>query len=152
MSRPVTCALVAAALLHAGAAHAVLGEAAASVQADQMRVRGARALHVALTHQVHEIVMADGSRIREFVSADGVVFAVAWNTRLKPDLQALLGLHHSAYMAAAREALRQPGVHRHVVLRQGDLVVHSSGHLNSFVGKAYVPSLVPRGTDLDAIR
>ena len=96
--------------------------------------------------------MADGSSIREFVTPSGVVFAVAWSTRFKPDLEALLGAHATTYATAASEALRLPGIRRHVELRRGDLVVRSTAHLNAYVGTAWLQSLVPQGVGVDALR
>lgn len=135
-------------------ARAVLGANASSIAADQTRLRGARhAMSVNRAPvQVHEITMADGSSIREFVSPSGVVFAVAWSTRFKPNLDLLLGAHAAAYAAAAGEALRVPGIRRRVELRRGDLVVHSTAHLNAWVGRAWLQSLVPQGADVDVLR
>ena len=135
-------------------AHAVLGGDVSTVAADQTRLRGARhaAVIAGASLRTHEITMADGSSIREFVTPSGIVFAVAWSTRFKPDLEALFGAHAPAYAAAASEALRTPGIRRHVELRRGDLVVHSTAHLNVYVGRAWLQSLVPQGVDVDALR
>ena len=153
MKRLAASALASLAFLGTQDAHAVLGGVASTIHEDQMRMSGTRRQSVVGNNvQVHEITMADGSHIREFVSPAGIVFAVTWNTRFKPKLEDLLGSHHAAYAAAAREALRQPGIKRNVVLRSGELVVHSSAYLNTFVGKAYVQSLVPSGVNADAIR
>jgi hypothetical protein len=38
------------------------------------------------------------------------------------------------------------------VVRQGDLVVESSAHLNAHVGRAYLRSLLPAGSTAAAIR
>ncbi len=96
--------------------------------------------------------MADGSSIREFISPDGIVFAVSWSTRFKPNLESLLGTHAAGYAAAASEAMRTPGIRRNVALQRGDLVVHSTTHLNAFVGRAYLRSLVPQGIGADELR
>jgi hypothetical protein len=146
--------LVATASLAALPARAVLGGDASTVAGDQARLQGTRHSVVAASAQVrmHEIILADGSSIREFVTPGGIVFAVAWSTRFKPDLAALLGAHATSYAAAASEALRAPGIRRHAELRQGDLVVQSTAHLNSHVGKAWLQSLVPDGVPLDALR
>jgi hypothetical protein len=145
---------VAAALLAAPAAQAVLGGDASTVHDDETRLKGASGKATALRAQVqsHEIAMADGSSIREFVTPAGVVFAVAWSTRFKPDLASLLGAHAAGYSAAAADAMRAPGIKRQVVLQRGDLVVHSTTHLNVFVGKAYLRSLVPPGMPVDELR
>ncbi|MEO8310601.1 MAG: DUF2844 domain-containing protein [Caldimonas sp.] len=135
-------------------AHAVLGGDVSTIADDQARLRGTK--HTATIANVamraHEITLADGSTIREFVTPSGLVFAVAWSTRLKPDLASLLGAHAGTYAAAATEVLRQPGIRRHVELRRGDLVVHATAHLNAHVGRAWLQSLVPQGVGVDALR
>jgi hypothetical protein len=146
---------VALALLLAGArAGATLGEPVASVEVDRARVAGAH--HVERTQaarfEVHQITMADGSSIREFVAPDGIVFAVAWSTRLKPRLELLLGTHAAAYAGAASAAMATPGVRHGVSLSSGDLVVQSNAHLTAHVGLAYLRSRVPDGVRIDALR
>lgn len=147
-------ALATSLLLVALPAHAVLGGDVSSIAADQARLRGARrpVTIASVSTQTHQITMADGSSIREFVTPSGVVFAVAWSTRFKPDLVALLGAHAPAYAAAASAAMRAPGIRRQVELRRGDLVVHSTAHLNAYTGKAWLQSLVPQGVGVDALR
>jgi len=140
------------------AAHAVLGGDAASIHEDQVRMKGVRRQAMAQTAQaqsmvqVHDIVLADGSSIREYVSPAGIVFAVSWSTHFKPNLESLLGQHAATYSAAASEAMKAPGIKRNVALQRGDLVVQSTSHLNSFVGRAYLRSLVPAGVNANALR
>ena len=82
----------------------------------------------------------------------GVVFAVAWSTRLKPRLAELLGSSAAAYSAAAARATAQRGIQRRIVLQEEDLVVDATSHLNSFVGIAYLRSQLPNGVSVDALR
>lgn len=140
--------------LAAPAAHAVLGGDAATIQEDQIHMQGQRRQAQALPLQVqsHVITLADGSSVREYVSPSGIVFAVAWSTHFKPRLEMLLGQHAAGYTAAAHEASKKPGIQRHVRLTHGDLVVLSTAHLNAFVGKAYLRSLVPAGVNVDELR
>jgi hypothetical protein len=144
------CALSAAWLI-AGPAQAVLGErlptAAPAGSQAQAASTTRRTLALSSGVQVYERASGDGGVIREYVSADGVVFAVSWNTRFKPRLNELLGRYHEGYAAAASEALKRPGIQRQSVLRAQDLVVRSTSHLNVFSGRAFVPSLVPAGFD-----
>jgi hypothetical protein len=112
--------------------------------------RHALAVHPLVS--MHAISLSDGSSIREYVTPAGIVFAVAWSTRFKPNLQALLGQHAASFDAAASAALRLPGIKRQVVLKHGDLVAHSAGHLNAFVGQAYLASLVPEGVHVEDLR
>lgn len=144
------CAL-AGVLLGPGPAQAVLGErlAAAAPGASQAQAAATSRRTLALSPgvQVYERASGDGGVIREYVSADGIVFAVSWNTRFKPRLNELLGRYHEGYATAAAAALRRPGIQRQSVLQAQDLVVRSTSHLNVFSGRAVVPSLVPAGFD-----
>lgn len=136
-------------------ADAVLGADAASISADHARLSGGQKRPLNMRNpqlQAHEIAMVDGSSIREYVAPNGVVFAVAWSTRFKPDLMSLLGRHAASYAAAASDAMKVPGIKRSVVLQRDDLVVQASSHLNSFVGKAYLRSMVPTGVNIDELR
>lgn len=147
--------MLTAALAGAGPAQAVLGERVATAAPGAPLARAPtkaaattqRTLALSAGVQVYERASGDGGVIREYVSADGVVFAVSWNTRFKPRLSELLGRYHEAYAAAASEALRRPGIQRQSVLQAQDLVVRSTSHLNVFSGRAFVPSLVPAGFD-----
>ena len=154
LRRAAVCVGAGATLLTTPAAQAVLGGDVSSIGTDQARFKGQRRQAVALRVQVqsHEITLSDGSSIREFVAPNGIVFAVAWSTRFKPNLESLLGQHAATYASAARDALKTPGIKRSVVLQRDDLVVHSTGHLNSFTGKAYLHSLVPEGVRVDELR
>lgn len=143
--------LLAATLLGPRPALAVLGDRLPAAATGASQAKGASAMRrtLALSSgvQVYERASGDGGVIREYVSADGVVFAVSWNTRFKPRLNELLGRYHEGYAAAASEALKRPGIQRQSVLRAQDLVVRSTSHLNVFSGRAFVPSLVPAGFD-----
>ena len=133
-------------------AWAVLGGDAASLPAEQARMHAARATASAGSGAtVHELRLPDGASIRHFVNAQGIVYAVAWSTRLKPDFAQLLGRHEADFTAGAA-ALRQPGLQRSASVDRGDLVVQSAGRPGAFVGKAWLKSQLPAGTSADAIR
>lgn len=136
-----------------GLALAVLGEPESSVQGDQMRLAGARRQTAGMDYRMHTITLPDGSTVRQYAGTDGVVFAVAWNTRFKPRLDQLLGTHFAAYAQGGREALRRsPGVKHNAVVSVGDLVVESTAHLQSHVGRAWLRSRWPVGMAADALR
>jgi len=104
-----------------------------------------RSVAVMPRYTVHATQQPDGSRVQELVAGNGVVFAVRWNTLYKPDLSALLGNSFPAYADAARRAAQRGGIQRQFRLDATDLVVHSTGHLHTFAGYAYVRSLLPFG-------
>lgn len=153
--RMLLCAMACAGIFVAESAMAVLGGDVSTVSDDEARMKGGMKRPLAVHPQqvqAIEIRMTDGSSIREYVGPNGIVFAVAWSTRFKPDLASLLGRHAEIYTAAATEALKTPGIRRSVLLQRGDLVVESASHLNTFVGKAYARSLVPSGVQIDELR
>lgn len=136
-------------------AHAVLGETMTLPSAARAQAAAAPRTALPAGGQVVERASGDGGTIREYVSAQGIVFAVAWNTRFKPRLDGLLGRYHAGYAAAASQALARPGrpgIQRQATLHADDLVVQSNAFLNTFTGRAWVPSLVPAGFDPASLR
>ncbi len=154
--RPALALLVLAAALAASTpAHAVLGENLASVHADQQRMSAVRRQQQLPAMQVHLLTLPDGSTVREYAGADGRVFAISWATRTKPRLDRLLGTHFAAYAEAGRRWQQQgprAGITHASRLASGDLVVESQGQGQAFVGRAWLVSRVPAGTDARALR
>ena len=140
------------ALCHSFAAEAVLAGSEGSVQADQARFKGVRKQSNNGTMTIHEISLPDGSSIKEYVNAAGVVFAVSWRTRLKPNLEALLGAPYALHAATLEAPSGIAASKRMRSIRQSDLVVHQAGRMTAFGGLAYVPSLVPGGIDAETLR
>jgi hypothetical protein len=133
-------------------ARAVLGGTADTVQADQVRFKGEHIQSKSWQMNTHEIGLPDGSRIKEYVNVAGVVFAVSWRTRLKPDLERLLGTHFAVYAEAIGADAGVAHIQRQQSIRQTNLVVRQAGRMNAFAGLAYVPTLVPEGFDADKLR
>lgn len=88
---------------------------------------------------VHSLTTPAGVHVRQYVGASGLVFAVAWDGPVLPDLETLLGSSYSAYA----EAQRQRG--RGVRVQTPALVVESAGMMRAFFGKALLPERVPDG-------
>jgi hypothetical protein len=142
-------------LAMASRAQAGLGDAVASIDLDAARLGQARRVVVASAStrvRTHVITLRDGSVIKEFVGSDDRVFAVAWNTRLKPRLDELLGPYAPAFAAAAGQAARSPGVRHSLAVREGDLVVDATSHLDAHAGIAYLRSRVPADARIDELR
>jgi len=74
---------------HIAAAHASLGGDSASIEADRlhMNVKHAARLKASSTgsYTVTETTLPTGTLVRQYVSAAGVVFAVAWSGPFMPD-------------------------------------------------------------------
>ncbi len=152
MLRPLMLAAFCGVLLSATEVQAVLGATADTIQVDQIRFRGEHHQSTGWQMNTHEISLPDGSRIKEYVNAAGVVFAVSWRTRLKPDLEALLGPQFTVYAAAVNATPGVARIQRQQSIRRPDLVVRQAGRMNAFGGLAYVPTLVPEGFDADTLR
>jgi hypothetical protein len=138
--------------LAAPRARATLGEPETSVSRDRKALAAvARGTADHGTHSVHELERG-GTTIREYVSPQGIVFAVTWAGLANPDLHTLLG----SYAAEYEEAARQGGGHakgrRALRVEAAHVVVDRWGHMRDLHGRAYVPDLIPEGVSLDEIR
>jgi len=129
-----------------------LGGDAASVQADQIQLQGTRTLKAAGSYTVHEIQAANGTVVREYVSAAGKVFAIAWHGPWIPDMRQLLGSYFDQY-AQANQAQRGARMRRApILINQPGLVVQVGGHPRAFAGTAYVPEMLPSGVSAENIQ
>jgi Protein of unknown function (DUF2844) len=126
-------------------AAAALGEPEASVQTDAVQLRGSLKVTARASYQLHEILLPSGTLLREFASADGKVFAVAWSGPAMPNLRQALGAYFDNYLTAAKGT--HSGHHRLEIHGSG-LVVQASGHMRAFSGVAYLPSAVPSGVNV----
>ena len=131
-------------------AFAGLGEDATSISADQTRLRGTLRTTKSEGYTVHEIDSASGTAVREYVSASGKVFAIAWQGPWPPNMRQVLATYFDQYkqaLPATQHAGRRP-----VLIQQPGLVVQAGGHMRSFAGRAYIPAMLPQGISAEAIR
>jgi Protein of unknown function (DUF2844) len=131
---------------------AVLGEYENSIASDQQVMRGQVRAMPRQGYSLHEITGPGGAAVREFVSPAGRVFGVAWQGRFMPNLQQLLGSYFPQFQQAARSRLRNRSPRNPVVLRSDQVVIVSAGHMRSFNGIAYVPSLMPKNVTAEVVR
>lgn len=130
-------------------ASATLGESSTSTEADRASMKASLRMLPAVKYTVHEIQTPSGTAVREYVSSAGTVFAVAWQGPVMPNLRQTLGRYFDRYAAAA--SAKHAG-HRHMAVRESDLVVQSNGHMRSFSGRAYLPPLLPQGVTVEEMR
>ncbi|MDR3579359.1 MAG: DUF2844 domain-containing protein [Oryzomonas sp.] len=135
----------------ANGAHAGLGGNADTIGADR---RSLSASHRATTshggYTVEEMAYAS-TFVREYISSAGIVFGVAWNGYVHPDLELLLGPYAREYTKSLRNAPRTHGRRRQHIVTD-NVVVEKWGHMRDLHGRAYVPGLVPSGVSVDEIR
>ncbi len=151
MLRTLAPALVLLGALAARPARAALGEAESSVaRARKARAAGPRGTTQRDAYSVHELERG-GTTIREYVSPQGIVFAVTWSGLANPDLRTLLGSYAAEYERAAGRGSPGRGKRAQRVVAD-HVVVDRWGHMRDVHGRAYVPGLVPEGVSLDEIR
>lgn len=121
--------------------YAALGRQAGSTDVDQKMLHARKSVRPGVDFTVHELTLPSGTVVREFVGADGRVFAVAWRGPTLPDLQQIFGDDNLRTFLSAQPEHRSPRKSRTV--RSQDLVVHSTGSARFFTGFAYIPSLMP---------
>lgn len=136
-------------LLGAAPAWAVLGEYESSISSDQKVMRGEVREMTLEGYSVHQIMGADRSVVREYVSPDGRVFGISWQGPTLPNLEQLLGSYYAPWQQAAQSRTRRRGP---LVLRTEQLVVESGGHMRSFHGRAYLPGLMPKNVSAEVVR
>jgi hypothetical protein len=130
-------------LLGAAPGWAVLGEYASSIDLDQQILRGERRELARPGYKVYEITSPNGLVVREFVSPPGLVFGVTWQAPQMPNLQQVLGNRN---MTELQQALASRPRHHSgapLIVRTANLVFVSGGHMRSFHGYAFMPSLAP---------
>jgi hypothetical protein len=132
-----------------GVAAAALGGDVSSIEADRTHMKALLVRQDTALYTVHQLQTANGTLIRELVSAAGVVFAVTWKGPFLPDLRQTLGTYFPSYEAAPRAGNSS---HSHFAVQGADLIVVSRGHLRAYSGLAYVPSLVPTGLSIDQLQ
>jgi hypothetical protein len=130
---------------------AALGESDDSVESDRKALSAMRgAITVYNGYAIHQ-VDSDSTIVREYVSATGIVFAVAWNGLVHPDLTQLLGSYADEYERGLEQTPREPG-RRRLRVKTNEVVVEKWGHMRNLQGRAYVPALIPPGVSVDEIK
>jgi uncharacterized protein DUF2844 len=155
-SKVLLAAAALAMFLPAFPAWAALGGSAATVQADQIHMQGTLRQTAAATYTVHEIQSGSGILVREYVASvgesAGKVFAVAWQGPWPPDMHQLLGNYFDQYVQAAKAQSAARFGRRPLAIDQPGFVMEMGGHPRSFMGRAYVPGMLPVGVRAEDIR
>jgi hypothetical protein len=143
--------LAAALLVSAGRVEATLGEVEDSVAADATALVAKRVTAAVRNGYTVQEIRSDSVTVREYIAPSGIVFAIAWNGLIHPDLLPLLGSYAGEYQTAARHAPRERGS-RHRQVETNRVIVETWGHMRNLQGRAYVPALIPSGVSIDEIK
>jgi hypothetical protein len=144
--------VLASALLNSLPAFAGLGDDVSSVLADQAHMQGALRTTQTAAYTVHEIKTPTGVTVREYASASGKVFGVAWQGPWPPDMRQVLSNYFDIYRQASQAQASSHAGRKPLVIKQPELVLESGGHMRSFNGRAYVPALLPSGVSAETIQ
>jgi hypothetical protein len=130
----------------AGTAWAKLGGDLASVQSDTQAFAASTRQSALSGATLFTQTLPNELVIRQYLDANGLVFAVGWEGPVLPDFERLLGAHYATYLEAVR-------LQRRGVSVQGPaLVIESGGMMRAFSGRAYLPNLLPRQLSAQDIR
>jgi len=131
---------------------AALGGDVTSVHEDQAQMKGTLKTTQAAAYTVHEIKASAGTVVKEYVSPAGKVFAITWHGQFIPNMQQLLGTYYQQFADAAATQREAHVGRRALSIQHPGLVVQNGGHMRSYFGKAYVPTMLPQGVTADEIQ
>ncbi|MBS1958908.1 MAG: DUF2844 domain-containing protein [Bdellovibrionales bacterium] len=151
-------------------AHATLGEGEASIEnvrrafgATRQAVVGRTARrNSAVNFKMHELRArpiggragrASGITLREYVNADGKVFAVSWQGFRTPNLQEILGGYapEAARLESTPSTVKERAA-RSRYMESKSLIEARNGHPRGLRGRYLSVSLAPKGVTLDDIQ
>lgn len=131
-------------------ADAGLGEPADSVEKDATSLAAVRkSIKSQSSFTIHE-VQSDSGTVREYISEKGIVFAIAWEGMVHPDLAQLLASYAEEYNKALKTTAKKAG-RRFLQVKGENVVVEKWGHMRRLQGRAYVPALLPAGMNSEDI-
>ena len=124
--------------------YAGLGDDVKKVNEDKMNLQS-KSLKITSKENfsVYEIE-APEYKIREYVSSDKKVFAVAWSGLSHPELKQVLSSYYDEYTSVAQKQKRTHG-QRFRVVKSKNVTLVISGHIRNLKGKVFLHSNLPRG-------
>jgi hypothetical protein len=134
-------------------ARAALGGKADTIEKDKKTLNLANAVaRSTKSFRFEEMVSSDAKKkfkVRQFISENGNIFAVAWSGNIDTQLDSLLGEYAADF--AKQEADHPPRKGRIPFRRvvAGRVVLEFWNELRRVQGKAYVPALLPEGVTPD---
>ena len=139
MRRNVLFYMILGALLLPCASRAELGGNIASILSEQKEFNSQLSSAQQNGVNVYTQTLPSGIVLQEYLSSNGVIFAVTWSGPSLPNLQVLLGGYFKDYLVAIKESRRS------VYLSNENIVIQSSGMMGAFQGFAFLPKQAPAG-------
>ena len=138
-------------ILAAAPASATLGQSEASVTSDELQMKSEHRVQTLQNYKVHELAVANGATVREYVSQEGTVFGVTWQGQSTPDMNQLLGTYVNNLQTATR-AQTKIIPRRGISVKTNDFVYSNFCRMRRCQGSAYVPSLIPSNVSPEVLR
>ena len=136
-------------LANTGVSHAALGGFPEQFNTEDTKVLSSVSSTVS-NYVARDTMLSTGTRVREYISGSGVVFAVTWEGPVLPDLKALLGTYFDTMVA---ESAKSPKAGRSpMTVDRPDVVINSGGHMRAFEGSAWLPAQFPAGFTAGNVR
>jgi hypothetical protein len=120
------------------------------VSTDGQFLRGQVRDEVHQGYRLHIITDPGGTVVREYVSPAGIVFGISWQGPFVPNMQQLLGTYFT-HLQQVEQSLTE----RHggpLLIQKDNFVFISGGHMRSYRGRAYVPSLLPTNVSAEVVQ
>ena len=138
-------------LMVSQAATAALGDRESAISSDLVKMKAASVRRTSVSGvTVHEIESPIRT-IKEYVNADGVVFAVRWMGVRPPDFSAILGSYFEEYKAE-NENRGRAMTRQSVEIKSANIRVRKGGHMRAISGSAYIEALVPAGFNVGDLK
>ena len=144
--------LVFAAVINPLPVFGALGGDVTSVEGDRAKMEATLRTTSKQFYTIHEMHAANDVVVREFVSPAGKVFGVAWQGASRPDLRQVLGAYFDQFTQAVQSQNAKRVGRGPLFIQQPGLVVEMGGHMRAYVGRAYVPQMVPTGVNVEELR
>ena len=133
-------------------AFGALGDDLDSIYIDGAYMNATMKIRQVHSYAVHELRSPTGTVVREYVSADGRVFGVAWEGPFVPNMRQILGSYFQRYSEAAKAQRESRVGRRPLDIQEPGLVVQTAGHMRAYFGRAFAPELLPNGVNPDELR
>jgi hypothetical protein len=153
------CFAILTALIQPNPAHATLGESEVSIEALRKLTRSTRqavrasSMRSSSNKPVFTLhtLKHPGGEIREYLNAQGVVFAVAWQGFRTPDTAALLGRFKTEASRLEKSQPRKAGA-RSFEGKNQRILMSRTGHPRAVRGRVIAYDFLPKGVSANEIQ
>ncbi len=121
------------------ASQAELGGNLASINQEQKTFGSSLSSAPQTGYTIYTQTINPGLVIKEYLTTNGNVFAVAWKGPNLPNFQVVLGAYYANYLTALQNNPRA------IFFQDDNIVIESGGMMGGYVGRAYLPKQFPAG-------